>query len=464
MICLTLNGNSMLDNEKLVRRYTMYADVFELRLDCLDLSVPSEAEKALRFPSTVEKPVILCFRRKCDGGKSLLEENVRINLLKEISAGDFLFVDIEKDFKDLEFIRSLRERKLKIIRSYHNTECFPENLNDIFTELSSEGDIPKVSVIIRSISDLEKLFRLNETFKNVREKIIVGMGEYGIPSRILYRLTGSSLMYCSPEEVAPGMLDAVKMKELFRADKITENTAIFGLIGNPAIHSKSPEIHNPGFSRIGLDAVYVPFTVDNIDDFFRFASLLNIRGFSVTAPFKQDVMSHLDYVSEQCLSTGVCNTVIREGNKWTGYNTDYIATLSLFEGSRAIVIGAGGAAKAVVKSLVSKGFDVTVFNRTPKKAESLARESGCRYDIMENLGKYSTKADTVIKAVSTAEDIASDYSFSGNEKVCDLFYKPVMTPFLQRAEKSGCTIVTGTDFLLSQGKAQFELFVNTPLP
>lgn len=454
----------MLDNEKIIRSCGMNADIFELRLDCLDPAVSSEAEKAVHFPSTVDKPVILCCRRKSDGGKYFLDENVRINLLKKVSAGNYSFVDIEKDFRDSEFIGSLRKRNIRIIRSYHNMESLPDNLNDIFADLCSEGDIPKLSVMIKSISDLEKLFRMKETFNNVREKIIVGMGEYGVPSRILYRLTDSFLMYCSPDEVAPGMLDAVKMKELYRADRITGNTALFGLIGNPAIHSKSPEIHNRGFISNNLNAVYVPFTVDNVDDFFRFASYLNIRGFSVTAPFKQDVIKHLDWASGECFSTGACNTVIKEDNKWKGYNTDYIACRSLFDGSKAIVLGAGGAAKAVVRSLVSKGFDVTVFNRTAKKAEFLAKESGCGYDRMENLREYSGKADTFIKAVSTADDVACDYDFCGNETVCDLFYKPVMTPFLQRAEKAGCNIITGTDFLLSQGKVQFELFVNTPLP
>ncbi len=464
MICLTLNGHSMLENEEIFRNSGHLADAFELRADFLDLSDVSEIAKASAFPSITEKPVILTLRRKSDGGNYSAKETERLDVMKKIAEGCFSYVDLENDFYNHQFENSLKERRIRVIRSYHNMECMPENSAELIKDAASCGDIPKLSVRINGIADLERLFRLKDECADIEEKIIVGMGDYGVPSRILYRSTGSFLMYCSKENIAPGMLDAYRMKNLYRADKLSFSTNIYGLIGNPVSQSLSPQIHNGGFEKLNLDAVYIPFTVDSVSDFFSLADYLNINGFSVTAPFKGEVLRFLSEMTSECKSTGACNTVVRTGGKWKGYNTDYEASAELFKGKKAIVIGAGGAAEAVVKSLSDNSTDITVFNRTFSKSKKLADEMGCEFDNMENLSLYSYKADVVVKAVSTAEDTATDYRFSGRETVCDLYYKPEMTPFLLRAEKAGCKIITGVDFLKIQGKFQFELFTGLQLP
>ena len=475
MICLTLSGPTILDNLKALADNKDYVDICELRLDLLS---SSEVPKAADFPSMVDIPVILTLRRVSDGGKCTLQEKARRSLLIEtMKNGGFSYVDIEDDVKKSDVEEAAHSLGMKVIRSYHDFEGVPADIFSRVHSLASRGDVAKIAVTPHSTADVMTLFRINEELKSV-PKIIIGMGEWGVATRILYKKMGSILTFGSNgKAVAPGMISARELKYLYRADKLNENTGIYGIVGNPVMHSLSPQIHNPGFQRINYNAVYVPFLSDSIRSFLTLAEMLRMRGFSVTVPFKVDVVKYLGNITREVKQIGSCNTVVRVPNMWKGTNTDYYGFIHPIEKEiddgkikSALVIGAGGAAKAIVWALKMRNVRVMIVNRTKSKADELARLYGVGSDSLDNISRYEGKVDLVVQATNMGlhpyEDVnpASSFHFSGKEIAYDIVYKPKYTKFLLAAEKAGCALKFGWDMLMEQGKLQFESFTGYHYP
>ncbi len=473
MICLTLSSPTLELCQEEIRKNREYIDMAELRLDLLD---PEEMKRASLFPSMTDVPVILTLRRECDGGRCTLPERQRRAILVSALDGDFKYVDIEEDIKRNEVEIKAREKGVKIIRSFHDFEGMPEDIYSRIYRLSERGDIAKAAVTPHSVQDLMTLFRIADELKDV-PKIIIGMGEWGVPLRILYRKSGSMLTFASDREVAPGQLSAKSLKTLYHADQVDDRTAIYGIIGNPVHHTSSPQIHNPGFRAINYNAIYLPFLVDNVKSFFTLAEYLRMRGFSVTIPFKTSVLMYLGNITREVKQIGACNTVVRVLGMWKGINTDYYGFLKPIlkdiESGRiksALVIGAGGASQAIVWALRNRGVKVTILNRTLSHAEELAALNYCSYDTLENASKYEGTVDLVVQTTSVGLYPDFDMSpiegfrFTGREIVYDIIYKPKMTKLLKEAEKAGCTLHFGEEMLLEQGKLQFEAFTGYHYP
>ncbi len=476
MICLTLSGPTLSNNLNQVKENREFVDILELRLDLLS---PEEQKKASQFPSLVDLPVILTCRRVADGGKCSLSERSRRSLIiQTLENGAFEYVDIEDDVKKNDVELAAREKGVKIIRSYHDFEKVPEDIFSRIQSLSKRGDIAKVAVTPHSISDVITLFRINRELTDT-PKIVIGMGDWGVCTRILYRKMGSILTFgssVSTKAIAPGMISVRDLKELYRADRINERTGIYGVVGNPVMHSLSPKIHNPGFHAINYNAVYVPFLSDSIKSFLLLAEFLQMRGFSVTVPFKVDVLKYLGNITREVKQIGSCNTVIRVPNMWKGTNTDYYGFLSPIEDDiasgrirNALVIGAGGAADAIVWALTNRGVKVVIVNRTLENAKRLAAKNNASADTLENASRYSGWADLVVQSTKVGlsqpkDNPVPDFVFTGREVAYDIVYEPRMTAFLKNAEKAGCTLHYGLEMLLSQGKLQFESFTGYHYP
>ena len=473
MICLTLSGNTLASCLDEIKQNRAYIDAAELRLDLLQ---EEEQQKASSFPSMTDVPVILTLRRKEDGGQCMLSETERRQLLISALDGDFAYVDIEEDVKRNDVEQKAREKGVRIIRSFHDFSGIPDDIYSRIYRLSERGDIAKAAVTPHTIQDLLTLFRIAEELKDV-PKIIIGMGDWGIPIRILYKKAGSLLTFaCSGEAVAPGQVSAKDLKMLYRADQVNERTGIYGIIGNPVLHTSSPLIHNMGFHAINYNAIYLPFLVDNVRIFFALAEYLKMRGFSVTIPFKDAVLMYLGNISREVKQIGACNTVVRMPGMWKGLNTDYYGFLQPIlkdiDSGRvrsALVVGAGGASQAVVWALRNRGVKVTILNRTVGRAEKLAKINLCEYDTLDNASKYEGKVDLVVQTTSVGLypdfDISPiDFHFTGREIAYDIIYKPSMTKFLKEAEKAGCTLHYGSEMLMDQGKLQFELFTGYHYP
>lgn len=473
MICYTLSEPTLSGCLKQVEENRAYIDICELRLDLLN---EDEQKNASLFPNLVDIPVILTLRRVSDGGKCTLSEKARRALLISAMKGSFAYVDIEEDLKKNDVEQYARERGIRIIRSLHDFEGIPEQIYSRIQRLSERGDVAKIAVTPHSIADVLTLFRIGEEMEGV-EKIIIGMGEWGVCTRILYKKLGSLLTFANNNAVAPGQISAKTLKTVYHSDKLDKNSAVYGIIGNPVMHSSSPLIHNPGFAAINYNAVYVPFLVDNVRSFFILAEHLKIRGFSVTIPFKVDVLSYLGNITREVKQIGSCNTVIRVPNMWKGINTDYYGFLAPIEKDiengrirNAMVIGAGGASQAIVWGLRNRGVSIVILNRTLSHAEKLANINRCQFDTLDNARNYEGKVDLIVQTTSVGlypdfdMNPIEGFEFSGREIVYDIIYKPRMTKLLKEAEQKGCKLHFGSEMLLEQGKLQFEAFTGYHYP
>ncbi|MCF7942834.1 MAG: shikimate dehydrogenase [Spirochaetia bacterium] len=483
MLCLTLTETSLEKDLLQFQKNRDLIDMAELRIDLLGSEISVDALR--RFPSLCDKPVILTCRRKKDGGLFSQSERVRVNLLKRLASGNFAYCDLEDELPRGEIDLTFREKGTRIIRSFHDMTAVPGNLFTRMQKIAEQGEIPKAAVMPNSFADTARIFEAKNELQKIERKIIIGMGNYGVPTRILYKKTGSFLTFCSApgsSPGAPGHLNTESLRKLYRSDQITDDTSIYGIIGNPVMHSASPAIHNPGYHRLGIDAVYVPFMVDSVRTFFPFAEWFGIKGFSVTVPHKQNVLPYLGNISREVKQIGSCNTVVRTKKLWKGINTDYYGflhpiheDLEMGHLKRALVIGAGGAARSVVWALRNFGCSVYITNRTFDKAERLAAETGSSAITLQEASRLCADEaekypDLIIQTTSAGmdPDIESDplpeYKFTGEEIVYELVYKPRITRFLNRAIQSGCRIVYGYEMLYAQGIQQFKSFTGFDYP
>jgi 3-dehydroquinate dehydratase/shikimate dehydrogenase len=456
-------------------------DLVEVRADFLE---PEELGRVDAYPGLVDVPLIFTLRRESDGGRWTASEDERNECLLRAATGGYRYLDLESDvaFGDVE--AQCAEVGTTIIRSLHDFSGVPSKMTDVIEKLPHEpGEIPKVAVTPASTADLIEIVKACRNLEGV-EKIILGMGPWGFATRILAAKLGSLLTFCSPAglETAPGHIDPETLTATYRYASITDMTDVYCVIGNPVMHSRSPWIHNPGFDSIGIDAVYVPLQIDELDRFFELAELLDIKGASVTVPHKSAIRKHLVSEDESVGAVGSCNTVVRGKDGFQGANTDVFGfkapLLDLFggegrlEGAKVTVIGAGGAARAVVHALKGLRAEVCVVNRTHQKAVALAREFGCEAAPLapESVGTVREYSDLIVQTTSVGMHPHQDadpmpfYEFSGGEVVYDIVYTPPETLFLGRAKRAGCRTLNGERMLLEQAYLQFRLFTGFDYP
>jgi shikimate dehydrogenase len=248
-------------------------------------------------------------------------------------------------------------------------------------------------------------------------------------------------------------------------------TRVLGVAGYPCAHSKGPHLFNALFQRYGLNYQYTWFEDPELDEILRVARHLDAKGLSVTIPFKKDIIGLIDEVDEHAAQQiGAVNTVIFSCGTARGYNTDWIGVRKPLvdrKGSRAVLLGAGGAAAGAAYALVDLEMDVTILNRTPAKAKEMAERFGCRYGSLEDFDRI--RPDVVVNSTPLgmkADDrlpLPADLLHE-DMTVFDLVYTPPVTPLIEAARKAGCTTITGTEMFIGQAKEQFYLFFGIDVP
>ncbi len=472
MKCLVITENTIAGCLELLEKYSGKTDMAEIRADFLDLQ---EMEKCAELPKASRIPLILTFRTPADGGRFKGPEEERIRLYMKGLEGGFAYIDLEEWLDAPELDKKAAAEGTVIVRSFHDFKTVPENLEERIRDLPrNKSEIAKAAVFPRSTADFFRVCRAALNLGGLK-KVVLGMGEFGFPTRILARRLGCEWSYCAKNGnvPAPGHVSPELMEEVYNYSELTAETAIFGIIGNPVMHTRSPYIHNPGFRYYGLDAVYLPFLVDSVKDFFMNAGLLDIKGVSVTVPHKKAILEIASEVSKEAGEICSANTMIRQQDGWKAYNTDAAGVMKALKevslnGIKALVIGAGGTAPTIVHALKEAGCRVFITNRTYSKAEKIAEEFGIVS--MEREQACRNKFDLVVQAGSAGmhphEDMdpLPDFKFSGKETVFDVIYAPEKTKFLKRAEKSGCMIINGLPMLTGQAEEQFRLFCGRELP
>ena len=265
--------------------------------------------------------------------------------------------------------------------------------------------------------------------------------------------------------------------------KITGHTKIYGIIGNPIAHSLSPAMHNAAYAELGLDAVFVAFAANSGRAAVDSARAMGVRGLSVTAPFKADALALCDTVEPAAQKTGAVNTLLL-GDRIEGFNTDVDGIRGALseagvrtEGARAVVIGMGGTARAVLGALVQskKTTLCAVVRNVDKAKESIATLSHALKRPIDLLELGSDPADTAIAKADlicqttpvgwNQEDAPFALSLLHPEQaVLEVVYRTGGTPLMRAALKTGCTVVSGERMLLLQALRQFELFTGRTSP
>jgi len=449
------------------------ADFIELRLDYLE----REPENLAEVLHKISGPVILTFRPSEQGGHRQLTREARLNFWNNVAPrGERIWWDIEGDLA-----HELSPDWSRVIISHHDFNSVPDDLHDIYQRLAATpAHVVKIAFqahdIIDCIPAFELLFRAR---RDGHEIIPIAMGNAGIATRVLGPSQGAFLTYGSLDDenaTAPGQVTARHLRELYRVSEIDKDTVVCGLIGLPVMHSVSPQIHNGWFASERLNGVYLPFEVRDVHSFVRRMVRprtrelnWNLRGLSVTAPHKQAVMEHLDWIDPKAIEIGAVNTITVDADRLLGYNTDapgftdpLFKKFESLEGRRAAVIGAGGAARAAIWALRQQKAEVTIFTRNVPKAQPLAESFSvnCEPLASATFGDYDLVVNTtplgsgafIDQSPVTAEQLY------GVRIAYDLIYNPADTRFLREARKAECDAIGGLEMLVAQAKIQFELW------
>jgi shikimate dehydrogenase len=262
---------------------------------------------------------------------------------------------------------------------------------------------------------------------------------------------------------------------------------LYGLIGNPIEHSLSPYMHNAAFSRLKIDAAYLPFPVDKarLKEAISALRTAGISGFNVTIPFKSECMKYLDSTSAIAKSIGAVNTVINKNNRLIGYNTDYAGFLKGLKhdlgiipgGKNVFLLGAGGAARAIAFALAkSRAKRIIVYDIIPAKAKSLIRlikKSFPKNEIIssgpENIRALIKDCQLIVNCTplgmrpDDALPIKEEFLHK-NIRVYDIIYNPLETKLIKLARRKSIKAANGINMLLYQGVLSFELWTKKKAP
>jgi len=251
--------------------------------------------------------------------------------------------------------------------------------------------------------------------------------------------------------------------------------AIFALVGNPVSHSLSPLMHNAAFQKMGIEATYCPLLVENLRDALQGVRACNIRGISVTIPFKTAVIPYLDEIDASAQEIGAVNTISHDDTGGLkGYNTDWIGLVRGLEESFEIkkktvaILGAGGTARAAVFGIRQRGGTPMIINRTPERGERLAKEFGVPFYPLSQV--KGIKADCLIN--TTPIGMAPDRKKSPLPRenigrfpwVMDCIYNPLKTQLLKDAEEAGSIVINGLRMFVHQGAEQIRIWTGKEPP
>ncbi len=451
------------------------ADLVEFRIDALRHPTSGDLK---RLASALGPRAIATLRSPGQGGFRGLERNARHALLLEACRLPFRFVDAElaADAERLpEYAKLAKSRAKDLIVSHHfDTTAAPEKVSEILDACLAQGRVAKVAVPVATVDEAVALVDLARRRPPARS-VLIGMGSEGMLTRALAAEMGQEIQY-----VVGNRSTAAGQLELPTALRIrSKSTFVLGLLGRPLAHSLSPALHEAALQALQLPGVYLPFDMSepSLESFLAAADRLHVRGLNVTIPYKETVASLVDELDGDAEALEAVNTVVLHEGWAKGHNTDTfgfrmsLRSLGLRLGERrALVVGAGGAAKAVVHVLLREGAEVAVTNRTGARAEALADAFDDSIEVLSPEETTKGSWDLLVNAtpagmlgVETAlpvpEAVLAHTGF-----VYDLVYNPAETPLLAAAKRRGVRGTNGTEMLLQQAAKSFELWTGKTAP
>ncbi len=474
-ICAVVAAETAAEMQAQLRQGLRLTKTAELRLDWLR----SDGErhrfldwlKRRRFSAQL---IATCRRREAGGRFRGDVEAERRALAAAVEAGcGWYDLEIEsvKAAGRFKPVAPARAAAIVSLHRFGRAVSEPQKLLERFQ--LAPGTIWKLAVECRGLGDAVRLIRLARKPGAAAGIIAVPMGRAALATRFLALREGSLLSYAAVSaRTAPGQPTLATAVREYHAERVDRRTRAYGILGNKARHSVSPAMHNAAFAAEGINAVYLPFQVEHLRDFVEAIEPLGIGGFSVTIPHKRAILRHLDSCDSLARRLGAVNTVvIRRGRRY-GYNTDYAGVLAALAGrvqlagSRVLLVGAGGAARAAAFAIADSGARVFVLARRPAQARELAHLAGGKAVARGEIRRRSF--DLIVNAtpVGMAPDRASPLGASelNAPVVFDMVYRPIETPLLRLAARRGLKRISGVEMLVAQGVAQWELWTGRPAP
>ena len=488
MICVSIGRGR---HRHVIAEHKYLADhgirLVELRLDYIE--GPVQVARLLRERRC---PVIATCRRAADGGRWGQPEETRRLVLRTAIVEGADYVDLEDDIAE----SVPRYGATKRIISHHDFHKTPGDLESLHARLAAlDADIVKIATMANHPMDNLRMMAL------VRSATIptvgICMGDIGMPTRVLVGSCGAPFTFATFHDdrvMAPGQIGWRQMRDLYRYDSITPATRIYGVVADPVAHSLSPVVHNAALDAAGIDAVYLPFRVpeEQIDEFLERAADWPLSGLSVTIPHKEAVLKHVFRQEDLVTAIGAANTLSFEPAGVAASNTDATAAIESLRAAleeqeaegiaageavrrgdgfglkTALVLGAGGAARAVAFGLKQQGVDVTVSSRTLERSKRIATEVGCKS--VDWSARYRVPYDCVVNATPVGMHPNVDETPYAKEHlrsymvIFDTVYNPENTLFVKEARAAGCQIVTGVDMFVRQAAIQFRIWHGADAP
>jgi len=474
-VCAVAAAGTAAEMSRQVRRASRSARTVELRLDWLH----SDDQRAqlihwLKGHRPASVTFLATCRRKEGGGKFAGDIACQLYWLSQAREAGCQWCDVEMEtFRELPegFLRAYPVPP-RIMLSIHDFDRTPNLPRNVVVARHGLVDAVKIAAQAKTIADSVRLLKVARRSRNF---VAVPMGDVGMPARLLALREGSELAYAPvAEATAPGQVSLEETLGLYRPHLLDRKTQVYGVIGDPIGHSLSPLLHNTGFAARHINAVYLPFLVHQLGDFLKAIPDFGVRGFSVTIPHKQAILKHLKECEPLAEEIGAVNTVVvrRDGSLY-GSNTDYVGVLRALQkklsirGSRVLIFGAGGSARAAASGLARAGAQVCICARRESAAKQLAHAVGG--EVIPRRALRAESFDAILNATPVGMHPHEGISpLSARELQCrivmDLIYRPERTKLLEAAAQKGIATVSGVNMFLAQGFAQWEIWTGKRAP
>src|SRR5215831_16285502 len=454
-VCLAVTGS--VPSELMEKAENLIRDnpFLELRLDYL--SRPGQALPKIRefldmHPQAV---VIATCRRAANGGKFRGSAASQLELLGKAAAAGCQLVDVELQSAARSKPQQLQKLRTRaaVILSFHDFHA-TKRLDETFERMRAiPADFYKVVSTATTLYDNVVMMKFLEKASESQSVVGLCMGEQGIISRVLAVRAGSTFTFAAVSEeqrTAPGQITAQELRSTYRIEQVDAATRVYGLAGDPVAHSLSPAIINAALRRENVNGVYLSLHAKTLKDLLACVRDIPIHGLSITMPYKQAILEHLDNTDSHTTKIGACNTVVRaQDGKLYGFNTDAAGVVRplerriALEQAKILVLGAGGAARAAVFGLKERGAEVFILNRSAAPAQKLARQAKAKTIKRGDLKKLSF--DVIINATPVGMGTSRESPLNENEinarYVFDMVYEPEETRFLKFAAARGAQTI-----------------------
>ncbi len=475
MICISITAAT---NEEMLRLIAKAgkegADLYELRLD--ELSEPPEVENLIR---AADKPCIVrCCSTSGHGsfrGTSQERHDIFLRAVRA-RAG---FIDVEP--ADVPTLAGKTGNTI-LICSLFDFYGTPSNLKERVRELAAlPCDWVKFVVTNRGPADNVAVF---EALKICRKPCIgLARGEGGLVTRVLGLAYGSRITYGDFEsgfEQVPGKPTVKDLAEIYRVKDLTDSTKVYGVMGNPVDFTRSFRLHNRAFQKLGIDAVFIPFWTESVDDFLAvIPAALNVQGLAVSMPYKMAALRWAELSSENAQRIGAADTLTLTENGWRANNNelhcifevlkDAVTNLGInLTGADALVLGSGGTARAVGVALTLVGCRITVASVDHEAAWRLGNVMDWDVEDWKTapLGRYELVANTTPVGLYPKFEESPYPADAWKEGMVafDVVHNPQQTRFLKDAAAHGAMVIDGVELFLKQVARQFEQWTGEPMP